>query len=634
MRSVLSASARLSGFLAVVILLATAQPNGEAATPVRKPAARPVAGTVRKAPARPGAKPTAHVPARPVSKPVARAAAKAPVKSAAPVDPNAFIKVYEVAKQAFNNGNFAAAEPAVKKSLQLAEKANGLHRDKNIAIIAHLAGMNAFRLEKYDESATYLKRALAIYSLAENRAASEKDIASESMVLGQIAMYQGQYQQAEHYYRAALPLAEKYLGPDEEHTLEARHILADIENIGYGPDYLPEMGVKVIHWADPLNQPIRVYVGDGSSVPGWKPEDLALVRDAYAEWQQALENQVHFEFTEDPQDADTIIGWMEKPKTADPKEVTQEDGKGPTDAKQEMRSGECQTEMLGGILTRDDIVLALNNEAGKAYSANSLHNVALHEIGHSLGLIGGHSNNPSDVLFPNTRYDGGLRKKLSQRDINTVKRLYALKADVSSPGGIHLIRYRQFTMARREGFEAFNNKNYALAYERLKNAIAIYDQDSDVRFFTGHAAYGLKRYDEAVPYFLVVSSMPGKLQAEALKMAGYAVIKSAQDDEQSGNRQKAEQKYAYAQRLLFGKVNSMPMEADTNKAIRDQLNWLNQRLALRSVPVIQWASGSAVPTASNSEPAPKPKKKKWLRFFDPIPASGEQIIVPGSVLGY
>jgi|GEM_PF-2015739 len=631
MRSVLSASARLSGLLVVVILLVSAQPDGEAATPVRKPTARPVAGTVRKAPARPGVKPVAHAPA----KPIAKTPVKAPVKPAAATDPNAFIKAYEIAKQAFNNGNFSAAEPAVKKSLQLAEKANGPHRDKNIAVIAHLAGMNAFRLEKYDESSTYLKRALAIYSLPENSVASEKDIVSESLVLGQIAMYLGQYQQAEHYYRTALPLAEKQLGLNDEHILEVRHVLADIENIGYGPDYLAEMGGKVIHWADPLNQPIRVYVGDGSSVPGWKPEDRALVQDAYAEWQQALGNQIRFEFTEEPQDADTIIGWMEKPKTADPKEAAQEDGKGPTDAKQEMRSGECQTEMLGGMLTRDDIVLALNNEAGKVFSANSLHNVALHEIGHSLGLIGGHSNNPSDVLFPNSRYYGGLRKRLSQRDINTVKRLYTLKADVSSPGGIHLTRYRQFTLARREGFEAFNSKNYALAYERLKNATGIYDQDSDVRFFTGDAAYLLKRYDEAVPYFLVVSSMPGKLQAEALKMAGYAVIKSAQDDEQTGNRPKAEQKYAYAQRLLFGKVNSMPMEAETNKAIRDQLNWLNQRLAMRAAPVIQWASASEAVPSGNSEEPPKPKKKKkWLRFFDPVPASGQQIIAPGGVLGY
>lgn len=619
MLSVLSASARWSGLLAVVILLSGL--SADAAVPAHKASARPASKTGSKAPIRTGVKPGVKAGVKPAARPVAQA----PAKPVAVVDPNEFIKYYNTGKAAYNSNNYTTAEPAIKKSLQLAEKVNG-PQHKNVAIIAHLAGMNALQLEKYSEAESFLKRSLAIHNLPANQASSQQDIARENLVLGQLAMYLGHYQQAEAYYRTGIPLAEKTLGPDDAHTVEARQILADIVKIDYGADYLADVGSKLVHWNDPLNQPIRVYVADGSSVPGWKPEDRALVQNAYAEWQQALDNQVRFEFTDNPQDADTRVSWMEKPKPADPKDDPA--------APKELRSGECQHETLGDMLIRDDIVIAVNSETGKPYTYNSMHNVALHEIGHSLGLIGGHSRNPSDILFPNSRYEGGLRKKLSQRDINTVKHLYSLKPEVSNPSGIHLTRYHDFTEERRAGFEAINAKDNALALARLKNAMAIYDQDLDVRFFTGQAAYGLKQYDEAVPYFLVVSAQPGKFQADALKMTGYAVIKSAELDDRSGNRQKAEQKYAYAQRLLFGKVNSMPMEAETNKAIRDQLNWLNQRLALRSAPVIQWASDSPTQTASNPEAVKPKKKKKWLRFFDPIPAAGEQIVVPGSVLGY
>jgi hypothetical protein len=54
-----------------------------------------------------------------------------------------------------------------------------------------------------------------------------------------------------------------------------------------------------------------------------------------------------------------------------------------------------------------------------------LKNIATHELGHALGMLG-HSKVEGDMMFPVT----DEHSRLSQRDINTVRRLYERKADI------------------------------------------------------------------------------------------------------------------------------------------------------------------------------------------------------------
>jgi tetratricopeptide (TPR) repeat protein len=562
---------------------------------------------------------------------------KVAAKMTPPANPNEFIQYYNQGRQDYNNQLFAQAEKQLKKSLALAElvyakRPENLQR-KNLATVSHLVGLNAYKLKKNTDAALYLKKAMAIYNQPEYQLENRESVMGEALILAQMAMYDGRFQEAETYYKIALPLVEKKFGPDHQQTTQTRQILAEISQIDYLPDYLPALGTKVTHWTVP-GQPIAVYITDGSAILGWKPEDKTVVQGAYAEWQKAMENKVQFEFVDDPQRADTVVSWMDRPM-----ENTDQGHQ----AQPELRNGICQTKVRDDKLMTDDIVVAVNNTDGVPYLPNSLHNTLLHEIGHSIGLLGGHSTNPSDVMFHSNQYDDGRLKNLTVRDINSARRLYSLAPNVTNPIGIHLVAFGQYSALVTQGSEAFNTKNFQLSYALFKNALALYSQEPDTRFWLGLSAYQLKAYQESLPYLLGVASVPGKYQDEALKMVGYALIKSGEEDDKSGAYPVAEQKYQRAYQILIQGTQQIAVKPENSKAIQAELNWINQRLAMRSTSSIQWTTATPVNSSANSAvassgPQPESVKKKLKDWFLGPDNNSNQvripIMVPRSMMGY
>jgi len=70
-----------------------------------------------------------------------------------------------------------------------------------------------------------------------------------------------------------------------------------------------------------------------------------------------------------------------------------------------------------GWLSSVVVTLALLHEDGTPMSSEFLRLVALHELGHAIGLP--HSGDPADVMHP-----GNRNLRLSDRDVRSARRLY------------------------------------------------------------------------------------------------------------------------------------------------------------------------------------------------------------------
>jgi hypothetical protein len=79
-----------------------------------------------------------------------------------------------------------------------------------------------------------------------------------------------------------------------------------------------------------------------------------------------------------------------------------------------------------GWVAHGTLTLATHTFGGQLLSPDAVQTVALHEIGHLLGL--GHSDDPRDVMYPSTEVHD-----LTLRDRATAQLLYALP-----PGSLRL----------------------------------------------------------------------------------------------------------------------------------------------------------------------------------------------------
>ncbi|WP_373533253.1 tetratricopeptide repeat protein [Vampirovibrio sp.] len=579
-----------------------------AAAPARKPVSKPVA---------------AHRPA--TARPVPKAGvARSPVKAAAP-NPNAFIQYINTGKAAYEAGHYKQAEADLKKSLALGAAVMPPHH-KNMAIIHNLLGLVQMKLKQYPASAASLKQAIAIYKRPENSGERTRFLTYAYTMLGQMAMFDGRFQEAQTYYRLALPEAQALA--DTTRVQEIQKVLQDIEHIDAGPDYLSAVSAHVTRWSHP-NQPIVIYIADGASLPDWRASNQALAQSAFMEWQQAMGVRLRFEFTDNPQLADIQVNWVNLPM----ENTAEQQASGHA----ELRNGLCRTQVMNQLLFKDDISIVTHHTDGKAYSDDVIYNTLLHEIGHAIGLLNGHSPTPGDALFSSNLYEDGRRKHLTERDIITAHKLYDLPAEITNPPGIHLVPFSQYVDLRVNASSAYNRGDYTVALNQFQRALSLYGQESEIRFWTGMAAWKLNQYDQAAPYLMAAANQPGTYQGEALRMAGSSFILSGQRDEKSyGNSQLAEQKYRSAYQLLSQRLPHTPMTPENAKGIQDTLSWLNQRLAMGSPDVIQWAGGH--PGGFSSETSGKKKKRGWFAsLFEPAPYTNQvpvQIMMPGGRAGY
>ena len=152
-----------------------------------------------------------------------------------------------------------------------------------------------------------------------------------------------------------------------------------------------------LHWNNA--QTIKVYIP--------KHQYSTAIRHAFEYWDRSAGARLHFVMVNSPNLAQdevifvdklegTTVGLTEKKFT-----ITK------------YNSGK-QTKKLVGM----KIYIAMKDPQGSQMNRNQIYTIALHEIGHSLGL--GHSDDPKSIMYPNS-YKYGLMEVTKQDMINLYK---------------------------------------------------------------------------------------------------------------------------------------------------------------------------------------------------------------------
>ncbi len=181
----------------------------------------------------------------------------------------------------------------------------------------------------------------------------------------------------------------------------------------FEPNYLSQACVNGASRWPAKRQPITIYVKSGDGVPAYRDSFKQAVQAALQEWSSASNNKL--KFTAGTADnANMTISWTDDPaKMAFSKEgghavvIPDQDG-----------------------ISKADIVLLTKQLDGSPMIDAYAKHIALHEIGHALGIFG-HSANLNDIMYgiidPN--HPESTITNLSVNDINTIQALYSPAGD-------------------------------------------------------------------------------------------------------------------------------------------------------------------------------------------------------------
>lgn len=180
---------------------------------------------------------------------------------------------------------------------------------------------------------------------------------------------------------------------------EIRRRIRASAGVAYVDAIMAASGDSMLHrWDRRVIDAVRVFLGEGRP-PTYRAEFGDAVRRAFARW-EATGVPVRFTLLADSGSAEVRINWriqFEIDRTA-------------------------QTDLTwdpGGRLESGAVTFALFDPQGRPMEADDIRVVALHEIGHLLGLD--HSPDSADIMFPVAKV-----RDLSDRDIQSALLLYDL----------------------------------------------------------------------------------------------------------------------------------------------------------------------------------------------------------------
>ncbi len=167
----------------------------------------------------------------------------------------------------------------------------------------------------------------------------------------------------------------------------------------YISEILLERDSALARWPDRLSRPIRVWIGSGAELTGWDGSFVDRVRDAFDEW-ALLGIPVKFTFVRDSTDADVHVSWIDHFDTA-------------------ISGKTLWARDRSWWIVSGNITIALHHNGGEALDAKAIHAIALHEVGHLLGLD--HTIDTTNIMTARVRV-----RDLSDADRATMRLLYSV----------------------------------------------------------------------------------------------------------------------------------------------------------------------------------------------------------------
>ena len=205
---------------------------------------------------------------------------------------------------------------------------------------------------------------------------------------------------------------------------------------------------RLIRWNN--SKPIT-YSINGNNVP---QEYIDVVKEAFMQWQTVTNGEINFNESGNP-NANINVSFVDSildSASYDPNMI------GKTDP----------------IVDRNDVLqnmkvsIKKRDAHGNDYNVDQLYTLALHEIGHALGL-GAHSSDPNDIMYyTGDRMEEGYRKDITDRDLNTLRLLYRMVPDVID---VPIPESEYDNLIYHEAVTAYPGENFEREIQRLLNEL-------------------------------------------------------------------------------------------------------------------------------------------------------------------